>query len=59
MFEVCTYKTQTARTHSGMKTVGKKVVARFDDLAAARDFAVGKVRHVVQYSDRAIKEINV
>ena len=58
MYEVCTYRIQTANSKSGVKITNKQVVATFDVLADAHDFAAKKSCHVVQYSQRAIKEHN-
>ena len=56
MFEVVTYRTKSAYNNSGRKIVGKTVVAKFDDIAAAHEFIAGKPKHFIQYSRKAIKE---
>ena len=58
VYEVVTYRINSAKTKSGMKNVGQKVVARFDDLAAAHEFAEGKIRHFVQYTKNAMEKYN-
>lgn len=57
MFAVCTYRQKSAKTKSGMKNVDQKVVARFDDLAAAHAFAAEKPRHFVRYSKNALENL--
>jgi len=55
MFEVITYHFAKAKNSTGFRIVGKKVVATFDDLAAAREFVAEKPCHAVQYSQEALR----
>ena len=59
MFEVHKYIIKSCKNQIGFRVTNKSLVAKFDDLAAAHNFASGKRRHVVQYSKKAIKEATV
>lgn len=58
MYEVVSYRRRTNKQTGTTKVARLKVVARFDDLNDAHEYARDKSAHCVRYSRKAIKELN-